>query len=124
MRHVQILTNAEYSLHLTAASTKNPKQSTDSRKPSKTRRTGPDPPASAMLARAYPYGEVRANSMDVDIKARSHWLMGYGLPRATLKLLARRGDPFARLVIDSSHPENVYTLLSRYASGGVCLRWS
>src|ERR1700737_724153 len=48
------------------------------------------------------------NNMGVDIKAQSHWLMGYGLSRATLKLLARRGDPFAQLVIDSSQPENAY----------------
>jgi hypothetical protein len=40
--------------------------------------------------------EVGANNTNVDIKTRSHWLMGYGLPRAMLKLLARRGDPFAQ----------------------------
>ena len=34
----------------------------------------------------------------MDLKTRSHWLLGYGLARATLKLLARRGDAFAQLV--------------------------
>lgn len=47
----------------------------------------------------------------MNIKAWSHWLLGYGLPRATLKLLARRGDPFARLLIDNSEPDNVYHLV-------------
>lgn len=44
--------------------------------------------------------------------------MGYGLPRATLKLLARRGDPFARLLIDSSHPDNVYHLVEQIRGRG------
>lgn len=56
--------------------------------------------------------------MDADIKARSHWLMGYGLPRATLKLLARRGDPFAQLLIDSSQPNNVYRLVEQIRQRG------
>jgi cytochrome P450 len=56
--------------------------------------------------------------MKADIKARSHWLMGYGLPRGTLKLLARRGDPFAQLLIDSSRPENVYHLVEQIRQRG------
>jgi cytochrome P450 len=56
--------------------------------------------------------------MNADIKARSHWLMGYGLPRATLKLLARRGDPFAQLLIDSSQPNNVYHLVEQIRQRG------
>jgi cytochrome P450 len=56
--------------------------------------------------------------MNADIKARSHWLMGYGLPRATLKLLARRGDPFAQLLIDSSQPDNVYPLVEQIRQRG------
>jgi cytochrome P450 len=63
-------------------------------------------------------GEVRANNMNTDIKARSHWLMGYGLPRATLKLLARRGDPFAQLLIDSSQPNNMYHLVEQIRQRG------
>jgi cytochrome P450 len=53
-----------------------------------------------------------------DIKTRSHWLMGYGLSRATMKLLARRGDPFAQLLIDSSQPENVYGLVEQVRQRG------
>ncbi len=56
--------------------------------------------------------------MNADIKTRSHWLMGYGLSRATLKLLARRGDPFAQLTIDNSHPENVYQLVEQIRRRG------
>jgi cytochrome P450 len=56
--------------------------------------------------------------MDVDIKARSHWLMGYGLARATLKLLARRGDPFAQLLIDSDRPENALHLVEQIRRRG------
>lgn len=56
--------------------------------------------------------------MAADIKTRSHWLMGYGLSRATMKLLARRGDPFAQLLIDSSQPENVYGLVEQVRQRG------
>jgi cytochrome P450 len=56
--------------------------------------------------------------MNSDIKTRAHWLMGYGLPRATLKLLARRGDPFAQLLIDSSRPDNAYRLVERIRARG------
>jgi cytochrome P450 len=54
----------------------------------------------------------------VDVKARTHWLLGYGLPRATLKLLARRGDPFAQLLIDNSRPNNVYHLVEQIRRRG------
>jgi cytochrome P450 len=56
--------------------------------------------------------------MKVDMKTRSHWLIGYGLPRATLKLLAGRGDPFAQLVIDDSQPDNVYHLVEQIRRRG------
>ena len=56
--------------------------------------------------------------MNVDTKTRLHWLMGYGLPRAMLKLLARRGDPFAQLLIDSSQPNNVYHLVEQIRQRG------
>jgi len=56
--------------------------------------------------------------MNVDIRARSHWLMGYGLPRATLRLLARRGDPFAQLVIDSDEPKNAHHLVEQIRQRG------
>jgi cytochrome P450 len=56
--------------------------------------------------------------MDVEIKARAHWLLGYGLARAALKLLARRGDPFAQLVIDSSQPENAHHVVEQIRQRG------
>ena len=31
-----------------------------------------------------------------------HWLTGYGIPRTACRLLARRGDPVAKLLIDTS----------------------
>ncbi|MEE3752634.1 cytochrome P450 [Mycobacterium intracellulare] len=54
----------------------------------------------------------------MDLQSRAHWLMGYGLPRATLKLLARRGDPFAKLLIDNSQPANVYHLIEQIRQRG------
>jgi cytochrome P450 len=56
--------------------------------------------------------------MNADIKTRSHWLMGHGVSRATLKLLARQGDPFARLLIDGSRPHNVYHLVEQIRQRG------
>jgi cytochrome P450 len=56
--------------------------------------------------------------MNADIKTRSHWLMGYGLPRATLKLLARRGDPFPQLLIDSNQPNNAHHLVQQIRQRG------
>lgn len=52
------------------------------------------------------------------LKTRSHWLLGYGLARATLKLLARRGDPFARLVIDNNRPDNAHQLIEQIRERG------
>ncbi|EHB55747.1 cytochrome P450 [Mycolicibacterium rhodesiae JS60] len=52
------------------------------------------------------------------IRERTHWLLGYGIPRATLKLLARTGDPFARLIIDSKHPENAERLVEQIRQRG------
>ncbi|BBZ69835.1 hypothetical protein [Mycobacterium paraseoulense] len=68
--------------------------------------------------RLYLYGAMKANNVGVDVKARSHWLLGYGLPRALLKLLAHRGDPFAQLLIDSSRPQNVYGLVEQIRRRG------
>jgi hypothetical protein len=49
--------------------------------------------------------------MNVGIKGWLHWAAGYGVSRATLKLLARHGDPLSQLVIDTSQPDNVYQLV-------------
>jgi cytochrome P450 len=56
--------------------------------------------------------------MNADIKARLHWLTGYGLSRGTLKLLARRGDPLAQLFIDESRPQNVNQLVEQIRRRG------
>lgn len=56
--------------------------------------------------------------MNVDIKTWSHWLLGYGLPRATLKVLARRGDPFAQLLLDDDQREGSYDLIERIRQQG------
>ncbi len=56
--------------------------------------------------------------MDVDIKTRTHWLLGYGLPRATLKVLARRGDPFAQLLLDDDQHDRAYDLIEQIRQQG------
>ncbi|OBI81558.1 cytochrome P450 [Mycobacterium sp. 1245805.9] len=56
--------------------------------------------------------------MNADVKTRVHWLLGYGLPRWTLKLLARRGDPFSQLLIDGGAPADVYRLVERIRERG------
>lgn len=54
-----------------------------------------------------------ANDVNLDMKTRAHWLMGYGLPRATLKVLSRRGDPFARLLLDDGQHDCAYDLIEQ-----------
>ncbi|MFL0289417.1 cytochrome P450 [Mycobacterium sp. SMC-18] len=54
----------------------------------------------------------------MDLKTRAHWLMGYGLPRATLKLLARRGDPFAKLLLDDGQHDCAYDLIEQIREQG------
>lgn len=54
----------------------------------------------------------------MDLKTWSHWLLGYGLARATLKVLARRGDPFAQLVIDNNRPDNAHRLITKIRERG------
>ncbi|EHB50536.1 cytochrome P450 [Mycolicibacterium rhodesiae JS60] len=56
--------------------------------------------------------------MDLQIKARTHWLLGYGLARGVLKRVARRGDPFARLLVDSSRPQDAYRLAEQIRGRG------
>jgi hypothetical protein len=41
---------------------------------------------------------------------RLHWAAGYGLPRASTKLFAYRGDPLSRLLIDTRQADNIYPL--------------
>ncbi len=52
------------------------------------------------------------------MKTRAHWLMGYGLPRMTLKLLSRRGDPFARLLLDGGQHDRAYDLVEQIRQQG------
>ena len=59
-----------------------------------------------------------ANNVGVELKLWSHWLLGYGPARALLTLLARRGDPFAQLVIDSSQPGNGHRLVEQIRERG------
>ncbi|QEN14628.1 cytochrome P450 [Mycolicibacterium sp. ELW1] len=56
--------------------------------------------------------------MGLHVTTRVHWLLDYGLTRSVLTLLARRGDPFARLVIDSGRPENAYHLVEEIRQRG------
>src|SRR5246500_5172579 len=51
--------------------------------------------------------------MNMRVKEWSHWAAGYGLPRATLKLLAHRGDPFSRLLIDTRQADNISPLIEQ-----------
>lgn len=54
----------------------------------------------------------------MDAKTRAHWLMGYGVPRTTVKLLARRGDPFSQLLLDDDRPDRVYPLMEQVRQRG------
>jgi cytochrome P450 len=49
--------------------------------------------------------------MSVASKDRIHWAAGFGVSRAVLKLLARRGDPVAQLTINTHPPEDMYRLI-------------
>ena len=51
--------------------------------------------------------------MNMRVKEWSHWAAGYGLPRATLKLFAYRGDPLSRLLIDTRQADNIYPLIEQ-----------
>lgn len=57
--------------------------------------------------------------MDVPVRDWTHWALGYGLPRASLKLLARRGDPLARLLrIDTDPVNDIYPLIEQVRQRG------
>jgi len=56
--------------------------------------------------------------MEVLVRDWSHWAAGYGLPRALLKLMARRGDPLAQLLIDTSRGDNIYPLIEQIRARG------
>jgi hypothetical protein len=57
--------------------------------------------------------------MGVPVRDRTHWVAGYGLTRASLKLLARRGDPMAQLLrIDTDPVNNIYPLIEQIRGRG------
>jgi cytochrome P450 len=56
--------------------------------------------------------------MEVPVRDWSHWAAGYGLPRASLKLMARRGDPLAQLLIDTNRGHNIYPLIEQIRARG------
>jgi cytochrome P450 len=57
--------------------------------------------------------------MGVPVRDWTHWVAGYGLTRASLKLLARRGDPMAQLLrIDTSPVDNFYPLIEQIRGRG------
>jgi hypothetical protein len=56
--------------------------------------------------------------MAVPVREWTHWVLGYGLPRASLKLLARRGDPLARLLTDASPLSNIYPPIEQVRGRG------
>jgi cytochrome P450 len=57
--------------------------------------------------------------MGVPVRDWTHWVAGYGLTRASLKLLARRGDPMAQLLrIDTNPVDNFYPLIEQIRGRG------
>ena len=57
--------------------------------------------------------------MSVPVWEWTHWAAGFGVSRVSIKLLARRGDPFARLVtIDSNPVDDLYPLIEQVRGRG------
>jgi cytochrome P450 len=57
--------------------------------------------------------------MDLPVRDWTHWATGYGLPRAGLKMLARQGDPMAKLLtIDSNPIDDIYPLIEQVRARG------
>jgi cytochrome P450 len=57
--------------------------------------------------------------MEVPVREWTHWAAGYALPRASLKLLARRGDPLAQLLrIDTDPVDDIYPLIEQIRGRG------
>jgi cytochrome P450 len=56
--------------------------------------------------------------MEVPVRDWSHWAAGYGLPRAALTLMARRGDPLAQLLIDTNRGNDIYPLIEQIRARG------
>lgn len=56
--------------------------------------------------------------MEASLREWTHWAAGYGLPRTTLKLLAWRDDPLARLLIDTNAGDDIYPLIEQVRERG------
>jgi len=57
--------------------------------------------------------------MEVLVREWTHWATGYGFTRASLKILARRGDPMAQLLtIDSNPVGDIYPLIEQVRARG------
>jgi cytochrome P450 len=57
--------------------------------------------------------------MELPVRDWTHWAAGYGLPRALLKLQARRGDPLSQLLtIDSNPVSDLYPLIEQVRARG------
>jgi cytochrome P450 len=57
--------------------------------------------------------------MELPIREWTHWAAGYGLPRASLKLLARRGDPLSQLLTININPvTDLYPLIEQVRAHG------
>jgi cytochrome P450 len=61
---------------------------------------------------------VKRASVARSWQLRMHWLTGYGIPRTACRLLARRGDPVAKLLIDTSQAANVSALTEEIRARG------
>jgi cytochrome P450 len=57
--------------------------------------------------------------MGVPVREWTHWAVGYAPSRATLGLMARRGDPLAQLLtIDSNPVDDIYPLIEQVRQRG------
>jgi cytochrome P450 len=56
--------------------------------------------------------------MGVPVREWTHWAAGYGIPRVSLKLLALRGDPLARLLTNTNPLNNIYPLIEQIRESG------
>jgi cytochrome P450 len=57
--------------------------------------------------------------MAVPVRDWTHWVAGYGLTRASLKVLARQGDPLAQLLrIDTEPVDDIYPLIEQIRARG------
>src|SRR6202051_3577604 len=57
--------------------------------------------------------------MGVPVRDWTHWAVGYAPSRTALNLLARRGDPLAKLLTIDIHPvDNIYPLIEQVRRRG------